>query len=190
MRKLAALAGAVALAGGLAACSSSGSSSSTSTATPKPTATTGAETFSGTVTGKAAVANSSTFALTFSGPVATTGTQTLSGNGPKKGQHHTFPTKAGNLVAVVSGSVVNSQKLLSTTTCRFEYSTVVPFTVDGAASTGKFAGSSGKGVVTVLFTADLPKLSSGKCNTSNNAQPLAAAAVGTFKGVATLTVKQ
>src|ERR1019366_2683199 len=118
MRKLAALAGAVGLAGGLAACSSSGSSSST--ATPKPPATSGAETCSGTVTGKAAVASSSTFALTFSGPVATTGTQTLSGNGPKKGQHHTFPTKAGNLVAVVSGSLVDSQKPVFTTKRRRE----------------------------------------------------------------------
>lgn len=178
---IASLLAALALGASLAAC---GSSSST-TATTKS----GTETFYGKVTGKAAITNNTVFALTFKGPVNTTGTQTLSGSGPKKGQSHTFPTKAGNLVATVTKTPVNTQKLLSASTCRFEYGTVVTYAVNGAKSTGSFAGSTGKGVVTVLFTAELPKLSSGKCNESNNAQPLASGAVGTFSGIGPLTVK-
>jgi hypothetical protein len=41
----------------------------------------------------------------------------------------------------------------------------------------------------VSFRADLPKLASGKCNESNNAQPLTTGAIAVFKGTGPLTIK-
>jgi hypothetical protein len=150
----------------------------------------GTETATGQVTGAPAVANNTTIPLTWTGPVTTTSTfSTGGGNGPTKGQHHTFKTAAGNFTVVVSATPTNTQKLLSASSCQFEYVTTVPYTVDGAASTGKFAGSTGSGVVTVTFQAYLPKLASGKCNESNNAQPLSKGAVAAFKGRGLLTLK-
>jgi hypothetical protein len=51
------------------------------------------------------------------------------------------------------------------------------------------AGSAGSGVVAVSFRAYLPKLASGKCNESNNAQPLTTGAIALFTGTGPLTVK-
>ena len=41
----------------------------------------------------------------------------------------------------------------------------------------------------VLFSGDLPKLSNGKCNESQNAEPSAKTAVSTFTATITLTLK-
>ncbi len=120
----------------------------------------------------------------------TTSTFSADGNAPAKGQHHTFTTMAGNFTVIVSAAPSNVQKLLPGGSCQVEFGTTVPYKVDGTVSTGKFAGATGSGMVAVSFRAYLPKLSNGKCNESNNAQPLAKGAVATFKGGGPLTIKQ
>jgi len=181
-----------ALLTGAAACgsSSSGSSSSPSAkASASATSMSGTESFSGSQTGKAAVASNAAVSLTYTGTVQTTGTFNAGGgNGPKKGQHHTFKTAAGNFAVVVAAKPVTAQHF-SASTCHFSQTITVPYTVDGAASTGKFAGATGSGKVVITFAAYGPKLASGKCNPSNNAQPLAKGAHDSFLGSGSLTVK-
>lgn len=175
---------------GAAACSSATSTVSNSAATGSASAaTSGTETITGQVTGAAALANNTSIPLTWRGPVNTTGTFSTGSNAPAKGQHHTFGTGAGNFTVVVSAAPSNVQKLLSATSCQVEFVTTVPYTADGAASTGKFAGATGSGAVVVSFRASLPKLANGKCNLSNNAQPLTQGALATVKGGGPLTIK-
>jgi hypothetical protein len=149
----------------------------------------GIERATGKLTGAAALANNATIPLKWTGPVDTTGSFSTGTAAPAKGQHHTFTTAAGNLAVVVSAAPKEVQKVVSSRSCLFEDVTTVPYTVNGAASTGKFAGSTGSGVVTVSFTAFVPKLSDGKCNLSNNVQPLAKGAAGVFASAGPLTVK-
>jgi hypothetical protein len=188
---LTSLGAAALLARGLAACSSPATSTANSSTTTKASAASmsGIETASGEVTGAAALTNNLSIPVTWTGPVVTTGTFTTGGSGPAKGQHHTFKTAAGNLAVVVSATPTNVQKVLSASSCQLEYVTTVPYRVDGAASTGKFAGATGTGVVAVSFRAYLPKLASGKCNESNSAQPLATGAIALFKDTGPLTLK-
>jgi hypothetical protein len=127
------------------------------------------------------------FHLTFRGPVNTTATNPL-GNAPKKGQTTTIKTAAGDF-AIVTGASSTIQKLLSTSTCRVEFSTTVPYTVSGSKSTGQFAGATGNGHVLVVFMGDLPKLNNGRCNTSSTAQPKTSTVVATFTGAGPLTLK-
>jgi hypothetical protein len=168
----------VGIAGLAAACGSSGSSA--------PKTVSGTEHVTGMVTGKAALANNTAFTLTWKGPVNTTGPFNTKGNGPKKGQSHTFTTKAGDLAVVVNAKPTNTQKV-DPTTCRATFGTTVPYTVVGGKSTGAFKDAKGSGAVAVTFNATLPK-KGGKCNESNNAQPAAGSAVGTFSGGGSLTV--
>lgn len=147
----------------------------------------GTETITGTLKGAAAMATNPVFHLTFSGPVNTTATFPL-GAAPRKGQTHTFKTTAGNFV-IVTGTGSTTQRLLSTSTCRFEFSTTVPYTVSGGHSTGQFAGASGSGKALVGFVGDLPKLSNGKCNTSTTAVPRVNTVVSTFRAAGPLTLR-
>lgn len=147
----------------------------------------GTETISGKLTGQAALASNPVFHLTFSGPVKTTATHPL-GTAPKKGQTTTIKTAAGDF-AIVTGTSSTTEKLLSTSTCRVEFSTTVPYTVSGSKSTGQFAGAAGHGRAAVLFAGDLPKLSNGKCNTSASAQPKTSTVVATFTAAGPLTLK-
>lgn len=192
MKKLAALIGAIALIGALGACSSSTSSTSAAaskSAAPKPTT----ETMTGQVTGAAAVANTTVIPLKLTGVVDTTGTFTVpSGNATHATV--TFPTKAGNLV--VAAVVLNpnaTPTAVNAAACRFKYTGHVTYTVDGSKSTGTFAGATGSGKATLVFEADAPKYTSGsdtgKCNMSNNAQPMAAGALATFAASGPLTLK-
>lgn len=162
----------------LTACSSSTSSSAG--------AMSGTETITGHVTGKAAIANGPTFMLHFTGPVTTSSTITLNGSNDKIA---TFKTPDGNLVVShTKGS--SSGKLLSASTCRFVGGTRgVTYTVLGSRSTGKFAGAAGHGTATIVFGGDLPKTSSGKCNTSNSAVPSTSTAYATFTARGPLTLK-
>ena len=193
MKTVISLCAAALLAAGIAACSSSSSTTTTNnsaaTAKASPTSTSGVERATGKVTGASALANNVTIPLTWTGPVNTTGSFGTGSPAPAKGQHHTFTTAAGNFNVIVSTAPKTVQKVLSTSTCLFEFATTVPYKADGAASTGKFAGSTGSGVVTVSFTANLPKLANGKCNTSNSAQPLAKGAAAVFAAAGPLTVK-
>ena len=147
----------------------------------------GTETITGKLTGQAALASNPVFHLTFRGPVNTTSTFPL-GTAPKKGQAATIKTAAGNFV-IISGTTSTTTKLLSTSTCRVEFSTTLPYTVSGSKSTGQFAGSTGNGRVLVLFEGNLPKLSDGKCNTSSTAVPNPSTVIATFTGRGPLTLK-
>jgi len=189
MKKLAALTGAVVLAGALGACSSSSSTSpSSSTATASAAPKSGTETASGT--GSAAKVSSLAFHLTFTGPVDTTGTTPLAAK-PAKGVSYTATTAAGNLVVTAdSAGTTTTSAVKSTKTCRVTYKSTVPYTVDGAKSTGKFAGATGSGKTVIVVSADLPKLSNGECDVSQNAEPSAKTAVGAFTARGKLTLKQ
>jgi hypothetical protein len=147
----------------------------------------GTETITGTLIGAEAMTSRPVFHLTFRGPVNTTATYPL-GTSPKKGHTHTFKTTAGNFV-IVTGASSSTHKLLSPTTCRFEFMTTVPYTVSGSQSTGHFAGATGTGKATVLFQGNLPKLKNGKCNESATAAPITSTVVVTFKAAGPLTVK-
>jgi hypothetical protein len=184
MKNLAALTAGIALAAGLAACSSSSSSTATATTAHKS----GTEVIYGKLTGSAAMANNPTFHLTLTGPVATTGMIPL-GSSPKKGATHTFTTAAGGLAVTLGSAGKNTGGLKSAKTCLIVFTTTVPFTVDGSKSTGKFAGATGAGHAVVAFSGKLPKLSNGKCNASHNAAPSSKTAVTTFTARTTLTVK-
>ena len=147
----------------------------------------GTETITGTLKGDAAMANNPAFHLTFRGPVNTTATFPL-GIAPRKGQTHTIKTAAGDFV-FVTGKTSTTEKLLSTSTCRFELATTVPYTVSGAHSTGQFAGATGSGKATVALAGNLPKLSDGKCNMTSTAVPTAGTVVSTFTAAGPLTLK-
>lgn len=183
MKAIAVLAGVAALAAGLTACSSS-TSSAPSAASQK----TGTETAFGRISGPAVVSGNPTFHLTMSGPVATSGTIPL-GGAPKKGASHTFSTGQGKLAVVLNSSGTTSTGLKSPSTCRFAFSTKVPFTVNGSQSTGKFAGATGNGRALVVISGNLPKMSNGKCDVSGNTQPSPKTTVGTFTATMHLTVR-
>lgn len=189
MKNLGILAAVTVLAAGLAACSSSGSSTGTATAKASTAPKSGTEIIYGKLTGPAAMANSPKFHLTLTGPVATTGMIPLGGK-PKKGATHTFTTAAGNLAVTLNSAGTSSGAIKAPKTCLAAFTTTVPFTVDGAKSTGKFAGAAGTGRAVVVFAGDLPKLSNGKCDESKNAAPSAKTAVSTFTATTRLTVKQ
>ena len=186
---LAAAAGTLAAVALIAGCSSS-----VTTAKPAAKVSTapasGTETMTGQVTGAAAVANTTTFPLVLTGPVNTTGTITL----PNSNSTHatiTFKTKAGDLVAAAYAPDANSNTpptVVDAAACRFKFTINATFTVTGAKSTGAFKDAHGGGKAAIVFEADAPKLSNGKCNMSNNAQPLTNGALGTFHSSGPLTV--
>jgi hypothetical protein len=151
--------------------------------------TTGTERFSGVLTGAAALASTSTYHLTFTGPVSTTGTITLGNTGNKKGDEHTFSTKAGRLVVVLDRNVGNGVASGNPTTCVFTDRISVPATIVGSKSTGSWAGATGNIAITALFRATGPKLSDGKCDTSSNAKPITSTAYAAFAGAGPVTVK-
>lgn len=192
MKKLAVLTGAIVLVGALGACSSSSNSTgaaATKSAPPTPTT----ETITGQVTGTDAVADTLVIPLKLTGVVKTTGTITI----PQINATHitiTFPTKAGNfVVAAVLLDPNAAPTVVNAAACRFKDTGHVTYTVDGAKSTGSFAGATGSGKATLVLEADAPKYTSGshkgQCNTSNNAQPMAAGALVTFEGVGPLKLK-
>jgi hypothetical protein len=169
---------------GVAALAACGSSSSSGTTTKTVH---GTEHVSGKVTGLAALASNTAFSVTWTGPVTTTGKFETNGPAPKKGQEHTFTTGAGKLVVKVSATPASTQKMVSTTTCRFAAATRVPYSVLGSKSTGAFKGARGSGTVAVIFHADLPK-KNGKCDESRSARPVPRSAVGTFSGGGPMTI--
>jgi len=152
-------------------------------------ATSGTERFSGVLTGAPALASTSTFHLTFSGPVTTTGTVTLGSGGNKKGDEHTFDTKAGKLVIVLDRDVGNGVATGNPTTCQFTDKIAVPATIVGSKSTGSWAGATGNFTLAALLRATGPRLSNGKCNTSSSAKPITSTAYSSFAGAGPVTVK-
>ena len=187
---LAAAAGTVAAVALIAGCSSSGGSPAKHAAKVSVTQASGTETITGTVTGAAALANTTTYPVVLTGPVRTTGLFTApNGNGTHATL--TFRTKAGNLVAAGYAPDANSitPTVVNAAACRFKFVINATYTVTGSKSTGAFQGARGSGKAVFVYEADAPKLSNGKCNMSNNAQPLANGAIGTFNSSGPLTVK-
>ena len=186
MKNLAALTAVLALAAGLAACTSSGSSTATATTTP----VSGTETLSGKLTGSAAVSGILVFHLRLTGPVGTTATIRLGTEVPEKYELYTIHTAVGDLAVTLASAGTSTGGLKSAATCLYVLTTAVPFTVDGANSTGKFAGATGTGTAVVVSSGDDPKLSDGACNTSRDALPSAKTAVATFAATIKLTIRQ
>jgi hypothetical protein len=172
---------------GLLAAGCGGSASGAAAIKGAAAAKSGTETISGTLKGKTAMSASPVFHLTFRGPVNTTGTFSLGTTPKKKGLPRTLKTAAGNFV-IMTGTGSTTQRLLSTSTCRFEFSTTVPYTVSGGQSTGQFAGATGSGRAVVVFAGNLPKVN-GKCNTSTTAMPAESTVVSTFQAAGPLTLK-
>lgn len=196
MRKLAVLAGGIAIAA--AACSSG------------PTTTSGTETITGTATGQAAAANLNnpnqnaplgfpTF--TYAGPVNTSvSSYTLPGGNGQGTQTGTLKTPAGNLVITHTRtySLPNNAAppliAKSGDVCIFGAAVQKgTYVVDGSKSTGKFHNATGHGnyAVTIHIGATMPK---GKttCNIDDYGQsgPTAVATGSSvlFKATGPLTV--
>lgn len=153
---------------------------------------TGPEVISGTVTGKAALANAPVIPLRFAGLVATAAKVDLGGGGPPhKGQTKTLKTPAGNLTVMVSAKPQTTQSV-NPKTCKEAFSQYIVVTVVGGKSTGAFAGASGPGAVQIAFRAIAPKFKSGpnkgKCNP--NGQPSPKGAVATFLASTVLTASR
>jgi hypothetical protein len=189
MKNLAALTAVLALAAGLAACTSPGSSTAPAAARAT-TPTSGTETISGKLTGSAAASDHPVFHLTLIGPVGTTAIIQLSPAVPQQGDLYTFHTAVGDLAVTLASAGTNTGDLKSAKTCLYALTTSVPFTVDGASSTGKFAGATGTGTAVFMFSGDDPELSDGTCNTSRYAQASAKTSVATLTATIKLMVKQ
>jgi hypothetical protein len=184
MKNLAALTAVLALAAVLAACTSSGSRTATATVS-------GTETLSGKLTGPAAASTDLlVFHLRLTGPVGTTATIQLNTAVPEKYESYTIHTAVGDLAVTLASAGTATGGLKSATTCLYVLTTAVPFTVDGASSTGKFAGATGTGTAVVVSSGDDPRLSDGTCNTSRDAPPSATTAVATFAATIKLTLRQ
>jgi hypothetical protein len=150
---------------------------------------TGPEAITGTVHGKAALANNTKIPLVWQGLVNTRSVITLGGGGgPHKGSVKTLPSPAGNLTIMVSKAPTQSQSFNSQT-CRFTFVQDIPVTVVGSKSTGGFAGASGPGAAQVSFAATAPRYKTGpkkgQCN--QKGQPIAKTAVASFVASAVLT---
>lgn len=180
--RYAAGAGALAAAGLVAAaCGSSAPSSSA----PSPTATvrTGTQNLSGSLSGKEALSGARSIPLHLSGLISTSATLSLNGN-PNPAM---VKTGQGTL-AVSHSATSNSQKLLNAKTCEFAIGQHSKYTVDGGKSTGTFKNATGSGTAVITLTGNLPKNSSGKCDTSATAVPKPGTARLSFTAHGPLTV--
>jgi hypothetical protein len=182
VKKLAAVPAAAILLAALAACSSSSSGPAAAKATARATASpeAAAEVIYGKATGKAAMANPPSFQLAFTGPVTASGSISLGGGNPVKGQSRTIVTTAGDLTVTLASAGTGASTSDNSPPCPVRYVTTVPLSVNGAKSTGKFAGAAGLGQAVVVMAGDLPLLKDGTCNQGNGVNPLAATAVSTF----------
>lgn len=190
MRKLACLAGAIAVAAGVGAC---GSSSTVS----------GTETLTGVLGGAAAakLLNSNSngalrfSSLVFAGPVKTSVANVSLGNNKSSTANHTFVTPAGNFTVTRTvksrGEPQPSVTGKSASICYFRQTGGTgSYIVDGSQSTGKFAGATGSGTysVTIVATANLLP---GKtaCSANNTGNVSAKGTVITFMASGPMTIK-
>jgi hypothetical protein len=154
-------------------------------------AVTGPEVISGSVHGKAALANAPIIPLQWQGLVTTKSVINLGGgSGPHKGSVKTLTSPAGKLTVKVTSTPTQSQSF-NTRTCRFSFTQDIPVTVLGGKSTGAFAGASGPGAAQDYFAATQPRFASGpkkgQCNP--NANPITKTAVASFLATAVLTIR-
>jgi len=176
---------ALAMAGGAAAVVLAGTPAMASSR-----ALTGPETSYGVIYGKPAAASTPVIPLAWRGLVNAHGVFSPTGPEPKKGQHVTLATSAGNLTVVVTATPVNTQSV-NLKACHFSFTTYLAFAVLGGKSTGGFAGTSGPGAAEFYGAGYGPRYTSGpkkgECDTSPNAPELAKGAVASFLLSATLT---
>jgi hypothetical protein len=196
MRKLTVLSGTVALVAALAACSSS---SSTTAAKPAASAMSGTETLNATVSGKTAAhmlaSNSNAplqfTKLTLTGPVVTS-VSPFSLGGPSKGLAG-FKTPAGTLVVNHTSGNSGGGKAVWThsgNVCTFhQVFSKGTYVVDGAKSTGKFAGATGSGTFTLSAVASMGLMHGTKCTAKSTGNPMATGTAITFHASGPLTVK-
>lgn len=190
MRKLACLAGAIAVAAGVGAC---GGSSKVS----------GTETLTGVVGGAAAanLLNSNAnvavrfSSLVFAGPVKTSVANISLGNNSGRTANHTFVTPAGNFTVTRTvkskGEPNPSLTGKNGSTCYFtENAGTGSYIVDGSKSTGKFAGASGSGTYSLTIVA-AASLLPGKtsCSGNNTGKVTAKGTAITFKASGPMTAK-
>jgi hypothetical protein len=183
LRTLAATAGAgaILLAAGPALAASS---------SPAPSIT-GPEVISGSVHGKAALANAPIIPLKLTGVVAATSKVNLGGNGaPKKGDTKDLITTAGKLTVEITAKPQNTQSI-NPKTCAASFAQYLQVAIVGGKSTGSFAGASGPGSVQLSFSAILPRYTKGphkgQCNP--NGEPAPKGAVASFLVGAVMTTK-
>ena len=164
------------------------------TTAPGPaTSGTGTETITGQVSGAAADAADPAISLTFRGPVNATASWTFpTANGTR--QVTTFRTTAGNLTinATVTGPNGPARYVDVGAPCRYASTTRVVYTVDGATSTGKFAGASGSGRAAVTSSVEVPtQAGTPYCEDPSNyrTQPLKGTGKIAFTGAGPLTVR-
>jgi hypothetical protein len=178
---------ALAMAGGTAALVLAGAPALANSQAPSK-AITGPEIASGAIHGKAAAANNPVVPVAWRGLVNAHGVFSPGSGPPKKGQHFTFTTSAGNLTVLVTAAPTNLQSF-DPKACHFSVTTYVVFAVVGGQSTGKFAGTSGPGAVQAHFAGFGPRFTSGphtgQCNP--NAPELAKGAGVSFLLSAVLT---
>ncbi len=122
----------------------------------------------------------------FRGLVRTRGVVSLGGS---KSRTHTIRTRAGKFsVRVIKER--DSQRVLNPRICRLQNKISFTFTMSTRKSTGAFAGASGRGAGTVVFTFNYPRRANGKCNYSNSAVPSKHGALIAFRLVVpSLTVR-
>jgi hypothetical protein len=143
---------------------------------------TGTENFSGSTTSSA---NNPTIPLKASGVFTDTGSFVL-GNG--KSTKGTLDFSKGKIDVTHSIGNDNAPPTsFNAKTCHVVFESPGTFTVTGG--TGTYEGATGHGSYKVTFSATLPKLKNGKCNESNNAQPVAGSSLTAFEASGTLTIK-
>ena len=103
----------------------------------------------------------------FRGLVRTRGVVGLGGS---KSRTHTIRTGAGKFsVRVIKTH--HSQRVLNPRICRLQYKNSFTFTMNTRKSTGAFAGATGRGAGSIVFTFNYPRRANGTCNYSNSAVP-------------------
>lgn len=118
----------------------------------------GKESISGAAFGKNAISNHTTYPLTFTGLVRTTSIFT-----PPSGNTAVLPTPRGNLGARLVRPMKARLVSLDRRTCYGVERFTAGLRVVTSKSTGVFAGATGKGGVSLMFGAFLPR-KGGACN--------------------------
>ncbi len=110
---------------------------------------------SGSLHGKAALANAPVVPLKLTGLVATRSSIWAAAAPRTRAGTKTFKTPEGNLTVVVTAKPQTTQSL-NAKTCRESFTQYVVASVVGGKSTGAFVGASGPAAVQVAFEEETP----------------------------------
>jgi hypothetical protein len=166
----------------IVACSSSSSSTSTPPATHSatPTPRTGAEVIVGDT---ASEANNPKIPLHATGLFADTGSIVLTGNGSSGTGKLTL---SKGVLKVHHSTTRSPGTIFDSKTCAVKVTEAGTFQIV-PGSTGAYKKLTGSGTFLVTFTGTMPRLKSGKCNNSQNANPVAGSSLTVFKLTGTFT---